>query len=326
MHPRDNDLLVGTHGRSFWIMADVTPLEQLSEGAMADAARVFPNARETIMWAQRGDWPFYGATYSAPNPPRATAVRYYLREPADGDEPEIDVVIRDASGAKVRTLTGPAHAGINEVLWDWRHDPPYEPASRGGGGGGGGGFGGGAPQGPIALPGTYTASIEVAGDRYEASFRIEADPRRPMTVADRASRQEALDDLARVSVPIYEAGQALGRIEEQLDAAEALIDAAETPSDALSEELETLRASVGDIREDLGEARRSSGVAGAIQGSSTLPTEDQLWQADQAWTLAAGVVEAVNGLLGTDTPTFLSKLYAADLVPSLGEAIVMPSR
>ena len=217
VHPRDNDLLVGTHGRSFWILADVTALEQLSEAMLAEAGRVVPPARESIMWAERGDWPFQGATSSAPNPPRGARIRYYLRdkweapvvaeeeggeegggngaagesgagdgggvggvEPAgsaeessaedggesgdgaDGDgrearaDPTFVLTITDADGNHIRTLEAPSEAGINEVIWDWRHDPPYEAEEEGsgGGGGGGGGFrGGGAPDGPIVLPG-----------------------------------------------------------------------------------------------------------------------------------------------------------------------------
>ena len=80
VHPRDNDLLVGTHGRSFWILADVSALEQLSADVLTEAGRVFPSARASIMWAERGDWPFQGATYSAPNPPRGARIRYYLRD------------------------------------------------------------------------------------------------------------------------------------------------------------------------------------------------------------------------------------------------------
>ena len=79
VHPRENDLLVGTHGRSFWILADVTPLEHLSSEMLAEAGTVFPSGPST-MWEERGDWPFYGATYSAPNPPRGARIRYYLRD------------------------------------------------------------------------------------------------------------------------------------------------------------------------------------------------------------------------------------------------------
>ena len=183
VHPRDNDLLVGTHGRSFYILADVTPLEQLSESMLAEAGRVFPQARPTIMWAERGDWPFQGATYQAPNPPRGSLIRYYLRdeweapmaveddegggngngdgsededsgqdadEGDDGDERSdadsgqdaddadaaFALTITDSDGNHVRTLEAPSEPGINEVVWDWRFDPPYEADGQQGGGGG----------------------------------------------------------------------------------------------------------------------------------------------------------------------------------------------
>jgi photosystem II stability/assembly factor-like uncharacterized protein len=127
IHPRDNDLIVGTHGRSVWIMADVSPLEHLSRDRLNEAAIVFPSRPQT-MWAQRGDWPFAGATYSAPNPPRATPIRYYLRD----DVPEgtaIELVVSSAQGETVRTLDTATGAGVHEVLWDWRHDAP-RPSSK----------------------------------------------------------------------------------------------------------------------------------------------------------------------------------------------------
>jgi hypothetical protein len=197
IHPRENDLIVGTHGRSVWIMADVTPLEHLSATMMAEAGRLFPG-RRTVMWAQRGDWPFYGATYMASNPPRATPIRYYLRKAlsrsdtgddtheeevseADHGPATLELTITDASGDHVRTLEGPGKAGLNEALWDWRHDRPYEPEEEGGGG-----RGGGASQGPVAMPGTYTISMEVDGETFTSAVEIEADPRRVMSRADRA--------------------------------------------------------------------------------------------------------------------------------------------
>ena len=234
VHPRDNDLLVGTHGRSFWILADVTALEHLSEEMLAEAGRVFPPARESIMWAQRGDWPFQGATYSVPNPPRGARIRYYLRDEweapvvaeegggeegdgsgdgddsgagdggevgavapagstaassgADGGQPgdgtnepgrptrvgaTFALTITDGNGNHIRTLEAPSEAGVNEVIWDWRHDPPYEPEEDGSGGGGG------APDGPIVMPGPYTVGMTIGGETFSAQVEIQADPRRP---------------------------------------------------------------------------------------------------------------------------------------------------
>ena len=356
VHPRDNDLLVGTHGRSFWILADVSPLEHLSAETLAEAGRIFPQARETIMWAQRGDWPFAGATYSAPNPPRGTLIRYYLRDAweapmaeeegeeggdsddgdkagtgdggdmADGEPAEestFALTITDVDGGHVRTLDAPGDAGVNEVVWDWRMDAPYEPE---------GpqqpvGFGQpGTPQGPIALPGVYTVSMEAGGQTHSSTVEIQADPRRPMTRADRTARQDALMSLHALAAPIYEAGRAVDRLEEQLDAAEELIEAAAEAPEGLAEELEAIREALDEIDDDVGEARRNAGVATAIQGSSTLPTEDQMWQVDRAWEVMAELLDPLNELITSRVPALNAQLYAEGVRPKPGEAVALPGR
>jgi photosystem II stability/assembly factor-like uncharacterized protein len=337
IHPRENDLIVGTHGRSAWIMADIGPLEHLSSDMMADAGMVFP-MKKTIMWAQMGDWPFYGATYSASNPPRATPVRYYLRDGAvdgdmgdngdSGDAPTVSLRISNASGTHVRTLEGPAEAGINEVLWDWRHDRPYEARQGGGGGrgGGGGGRGGGAPQGPIVLPGTYTVSMDVGGQTYSSTVEIEADPRRPMTMADRRARQDALMSLHVLAKPLNDAMEATQRITSQMEEAENLLDDVDEASEALNVTLEEIQAELGAISEGLGEARGWANVATGIQGSSTLPTEDQLWQVDAAWGAVPPLVERLNVLITRRVPAFNDALDAEGIRPDPGEAVAVPRR
>ena len=374
VHPRDNDLLVGTHGRSFWILADVTPLEHLSEEMLAEAGRVFPSERESIMWAERGDWPFTGATYSAPNPPRGARIRYYLRDaqaapmaeeegeegedvgaaaeagagdggevgggapagsaggsPSEngqdaGDDDGFALTLTDADGGHIRTLDAPGEAGINEVIWDWRFDAPYEPPG-GAEAGGPVGFGQpGTPQGPIALPGVYTVSMEVGGQSYSSTVEIQADPRRPMSRADRMARQDALMSLHTLAVPIYEAGRAIRSLEEQLDAAEELIDAAAEAPEGLEDELEAIREALEEVEDDVAEARRNAGVARAIQGSSTLPTEDHLWQVDRAWEVMAEVVEPLNALITSGVPALNAQLYAEGVRPKPGEAVVVPGR
>ncbi len=374
VHPRDNDLLVGTHGRSFWILADVTPLEHLSEEMLAEAGRVFPSERESIMWVERGDWPFTGATYSAPNPPRGARIRYYLRdaqtapmadeegeegdgsgaadeagagdgdqagggEPAGsaggspsengqdaGDDDGFALTLTDADGNHVRTLDAPSAAGINEVIWDWRFDAPYEPP-EGAEAGGPVGFGQpGTPQGPIALPGVYTVSMEVGGQSYSSTVEIQADPRRPMSRADRMARQDALMSLHTLAVPIYEAGRAIRSLEEQLDAAEELIDAAAEAPEGLEDELEAIREALEEVEDDVAEARRNAGVARAIQGSSTLPTEDHLWQVDRAWEVMAEVAGPLNELITSRVPALNAQLFAEGVRPKPGEVVVVPGR
>ena len=95
IHPRENDLIVGTHGRSAWILADVTPLEHLSTELLGEAGQLFPQ-KPVTMWAQKGDWPFYGATYSASNPPRGALIRYYLSDHQSEGDPAGDAVAQES--------------------------------------------------------------------------------------------------------------------------------------------------------------------------------------------------------------------------------------
>ena len=176
------------------------------------------------------------------------------------------------------------------------------------------------------MPGVYTASMTAGGQTYSATFEIQADPRRPMTQADRAARQETLMSLHRLAPSIRDAGRAIDALEDQLDAAEELIEAAAEPPEGLGEELDAIREALDEIDDDLTDARRNAGVARAIQGSSTLPTADQLWQADRAWELMGELVGPLNELIASRLPALNAQLLAEGVRPKPGEAVVVPER
>jgi photosystem II stability/assembly factor-like uncharacterized protein len=123
IHPRDNDLIVGTHGRSIWILDDITPLQQYAE-AQKSAAFLFDmrGAMQFNPANDRGfiaDKPFFGK-----NPAYGAAISYYLAKPSEN----VALRIRDAAGIEVRELTGndlrdARGAGVNRVHWDLRHQP-----------------------------------------------------------------------------------------------------------------------------------------------------------------------------------------------------------
>jgi hypothetical protein len=131
IHPRDNDLILATHGRSIWIMDDITPLEQLSQNSMNSKVYLF-DPRQTVMWrgwgnkALTSDKVFYGQ-----NPPNGAMINFYLKDPLV-DRENVTITIQDAAGQTVRTIncTRP------------NPNAPQAPQGGGfGGGGGGGGFG-----------------------------------------------------------------------------------------------------------------------------------------------------------------------------------------
>ena len=124
---------------------------------------------------------------------------------------------------------------------------------------------------------------------------------------------------------IYEAGRAIDRLEGQLAAAEQLIESAAEAPEGLDEELEAIREALDQI-DDVGEARRNAGVATAIQGSSTLPTEDHMWQVDRAWEAMEELLGPLNELITSRVPALNAQLFAAGVRPKPGEVVAMPER
>lgn len=130
IHPRENDLILGTHGRSIWIMDDITAFEQLNPSTMENSVYLF-DPRQSVMWRPWNNKPltsdkaFYGQ-----NPPNGAMINFYLKEPLK-DRESVSITIQDAAGQTVRTVNCT------------RPNPNPTPAPQGGPGGGGGGGGGG---------------------------------------------------------------------------------------------------------------------------------------------------------------------------------------
>jgi photosystem II stability/assembly factor-like uncharacterized protein len=174
VHERDNDLIVATHGRSIYILDDITALQQLTPKVLQADAQLF-DVRPGVLWKQDvtlsrslgGDKHFRGE-----NPAEGVAISYYLKSAPAGD---VKLTVTDYAGKVVRTINGTMNAGLNRMQWDFRGDPPQRAggqAQRGGGGGGGRGGAGG----PQSEPGSYLVKLSVGGkDVNTARIVIEAD-------------------------------------------------------------------------------------------------------------------------------------------------------
>jgi len=117
VHPRDQDLVLATHGRSFYVMDDITPLQQLSDGLLAESEHLF-RPRPAILWDEdKRAWHGGGDDlFRAKNPPDAI-ISYYLKSASPGP---VKIQVVDAEGKVVRDLDGPREAGIHRVTWDLR--------------------------------------------------------------------------------------------------------------------------------------------------------------------------------------------------------------
>ena len=119
-HPRDLDLVIGTHGRSIFILDDASPLAQLTAGVSGSAFHLFdvPDAKPRQFLLHAGLWG--DGAFGAPNPPMGARISYWLGE--DTGE-SVSIAITDSAGVSVRTLTGGTRPGLNRVIWDLQREP-----------------------------------------------------------------------------------------------------------------------------------------------------------------------------------------------------------
>lgn len=189
----ENDLIVATHGRGFWVLDDITPLRQIDDEIVSRDAHLFrPADAFDIPPGSENGTPLPRDEPMAENPPSGAIIDYYLKSNADGP---ITLEILDPSGATIRryssedrtppvdpnTLDIPAFwrptpvplsaaAGMHRWVWDLRPTLPADSGARAG-------AGSGSRSVPLVLPGTYTVKLTVNGRSYTQPLKVKMDPR-----------------------------------------------------------------------------------------------------------------------------------------------------
>jgi photosystem II stability/assembly factor-like uncharacterized protein len=165
IHPRENDLIVATHGRGFFI-TDITPLQELDQQVLAQDFYLF-DVKPKVKWVTRINPVSSSQNFRGPSEPNGVVVNYYLKAPVPGE-----VMVRIIQGARVVAESkGPNAAGLNQVLWNMRTTPPVIVAppeggrGRGAGGAGGGGGRGGRGGAPSALS-SFGGNVAVPAGEY----------------------------------------------------------------------------------------------------------------------------------------------------------------
>ncbi len=196
---KDDDIVVGTHGRSFWILDDITPLRQITPATRGENAVLFtPQQATRVKRSLHTDTPFPPEEPAGQNPPDGAVINYYLKQPA---KDPVVLEITDAAGKLVRRFASddkpldvsrsrinppsywirPFHplrneAGMQRFTWDLLYpNPPsdsydlpisaiYKDTPW-------------VPQGPAVLPGVYTVKLTVDGKTYSKTLTVRMDPR-----------------------------------------------------------------------------------------------------------------------------------------------------
>lgn len=116
LHPRDKDLVIATHGRSIYVIDDVSPLEEFTPEVSGAAVHLFAPRGAQGYFPNAGWVEFAGsAVYRGANPPEGAIIQYLVKE-FTGDE--VSIAVATAAGRPVATLKGPGTPGIHRLVWD----------------------------------------------------------------------------------------------------------------------------------------------------------------------------------------------------------------
>ncbi|MDR3687979.1 MAG: hypothetical protein P4L46_01280 [Fimbriimonas sp.] len=263
---KDNDLVVGTYGRSFWVLDDLSPLRQVASlnsrstylFAPGDAIRVRRNVSQ--------DTPMPPEVPHALNAPPGALIYYYL-----GAKPNSDITIEvtDSAGKPVRHYSSaplpaakeslqpipdfwkevpkplPTEIGTNRINWDLRYDNPpsnnhgYDisatpyltPAT---------------PQGPLVAPGVFTVTMTVDGTKYVQKVTVRNDPRSPGSAKDLAAQHELQMDLYEGDVKATADLKVVANLNSKISDSQSskLPKGAYEALNALSDKLDTISSSM----------------------------------------------------------------------------------
>jgi hypothetical protein len=185
MQPQADDLVIATHGRSVYVMDDMTPVQQL-QGAIARGTALFA-PRVSYEWSLHQNDEGTYTNYTADNPPYGVVVSFYQKQPQK-TAPKLEIL--DSHGRVIRTVSGTHkvagkdrpyitnEVGLNRYTWDFGIDGPVK------------WFGAareryqGFNSGPGVPPGNYSARMTLDGHAYVQPFVVKPDPRSKFTQAD----------------------------------------------------------------------------------------------------------------------------------------------
>ena len=389
VHPRDHDLVVGTHGRSAYVLDDIAPLRSVSADTMSKPLHLFsvPPAQQYRRRQKEGSRFVGDAEYRGQNEEYGAMLTYSLNLPGlvhpleekererkakereaaektprvqetgvpqemkdipkepeaeklkaadkgaapkaadDEKDPKVDIEIYDASGKRIRRFKGPANLGVNRTAWDLRRDafkepkretPPDEFNQ---------------PQGPEILPGKYSVVVKFRGHEQRSDITVVADPRVPVSDAERQAKWAAIERAGRVQETATEVIQRIQRTRSDIDAVTAKVkkdEAEKTPDDkphpleasgrklktrldALERRFRTPPKTKGITSRDTHVMGRLSLPMNGMQSSWDAPTPSQLAYLEVAEAMLRDALAEANKVFAEDVAKFRDEVKAANV-------------
>jgi hypothetical protein len=292
IHPRDNDLVLGTHSRGIWILDNIACLRELTPDVLASDFSLFTieEAEMIRLGSDRGavgDMVFRGE-----NPPAGAVIDYYVRQvPEEG---RLALSIYDPSGTKIADLKPAREAGINRVVWNLRYpdlpsrDRPGSTGRRSR-----------SLQGPLVQPGIYTARLSLDGKSMEKTFEVKEDPRLRVSSEERGAWTKTLFDIADLHKSVLAGSQTVTSILTQMAELER---EKRDIAKGIKSEVEELNRMFTELLSRVG------GLYGQVMGWTGRPTEDQSSRMKYYTDMAKTLEKRRQSLVSTGLPKLNSRL------------------
>jgi hypothetical protein len=320
----DDDLVLGTHGRSFWILDDISPLRQMNAALEKSAAHIFEAAPAyRVRRNTNTDTPLPPDEPAGENPPDGAIIDYFLAQLSPGP---VTLEILDAQGKLVRRFSStdqpersaaelqkemippywlrpwktlPTIAGMHRWIWDLRYPTPvsseheypisavpYETPRY--------------PLGPTAMPGRYTVQLTVGGATYKTALLVKMDPR---VKTSTAGLQKKFDLETQLANAMTRGSQA---VTETRSVQEQLTKIANSASGALKNAATSLNAKVSELLDGPRDKKKESDEEPALSetNSTVIALYKEIEKADVEPTIA-------QEKASTATRAELSKALAA---------------
>jgi len=348
---KDDDIVIGTHGRSFWILDDITPLRQISEQVASSDAFLFkPQLAYRVRWNMNTDTPLPPEEPAGKNPPDGAIINYYSKSAASGpvvleildssnklvrrfssaDKPDVIEAIGKEVNIPTYWIRPPqvlsTQAGMQRFVWDLHYAPPnwmppqypiaaiYGDTER-------------HPLGPWALPGNYTVKLTVNGRSYTQPLTVKMDPRVKTASQDLAQQHAIAMRCYEGLKQVREAQEQVRKLRSQLRdlrgrASEgALVEAI----NALERKAAALEGAGGGLRGGGGASGGSSepslsrvsgellGLMGLVEGADVKPTTQAAAASEQALRTLEQVLSRWNEIRDKDAKLLNEQLAKAGL-------------
>ncbi len=318
VHPREHDLILGTHGRGILIIDDITPLRQLSKKVL-ESNVVMLTGRPNVMRIPAGVQEFPGDDeFVGSNPPSGAQITYYLKKRHLFGDLKLEVL--DDEGNVLSTLPGPKRPGINRVSWSMRGKGPKVPPAASL-----------VPQfysfiGPQVPSGTYTVRMTKGKKTYDGQITLVPDPRagyspEEMALQDKTVHRlyDMLGRLTYVVDTLLDAQKQLKDRKAKLDAGGSKDDLCATMLKKLDDDLEAFRktlvatrkggflAGEEQLREKLG------WLYGSVNGFEGRPTNSQLQYMEVLESKLSEAQTRLEELLGAPLDEVNTRLSNAGL-------------